>query len=404
MNKMLKKCVALVAAMSMVMAPCTVFASGTTPITDPDKAEIGGEAGVEYYPNKVKVVTLPTNTMLSNPFTIDPQGALSITADDGAVVTGSEGAIVPQSIVSIKNASSYAVNVKADLYLTKDLDTGDASSVTLVTASTNLANSTNNEIYLNAYCTADITDADLTTLNAANKDYQLITNSKFTTPINITANGKANAMELSFKLKEATYKLTQESGTKGWHLDSSVSDNYSQVAFCIGGNVAQKADWSKYGTGDGKEKIAVKAIFTFEDCATPTNKVEVTSASATAPGFLSNTTVYGSTVAAGTKEATVETNYVIDNDTETDLTLPIDFGKGGKKVTVTSVNITQGSDNVQLVKGVDYDVTSTGITLKDSSDALWCFEWPETSTVWVGCADADGVETWLSITFTTAEN
>lgn len=402
MNKFFKKTLALTTAMTMVMTPCAVFASEVT--ADPDKVEAGGNAGVEYYENNIKKVTLPTATSLNSPFIIDPQGVLSITANDGTgkPVAAAVGTIVPKSLVKIKNESSFPVNITADIYVTKDLTTGEASSVSLVANDTGLATSTANELLLNVYSTGSITDTALTTLEGKTMDHTFTADAAFTTPpIVISANGKTNAMELSFLLKESTYILTKKDGVIGWVTDSAATDNYSQVAFCIGGKVAQKADWSAYGSGDGQENIAVKAVFTLEKSnATVTDKVTTTSAAAAAATFLSDSSY---TEVSDDKTTATLADYTIA-DTENDLSIPIDFGKGGKKVTVSAVYIIQaGGTAAALVEGTDYEVTSAGITLKESSETLWCFEWPAECSVSIGCADVEGTETWLTVNFATVE-
>ena len=405
-NRMFAKSIAVMTVAAMTISPLTVFAAGASTPGYGDNVEIGGDGDLEYYENEVLSVTLPTSTVWDTPFVIDPQGALSITADDGAVVEAAKGAVVPQGIASIKNVSSSPVNVVASLYVAKNAE-GEASSVTLVenSAATGLATSSDNKMNLQLLSTAKIKDADLTTLTSATKDHTLLANAKLTDKKDIMANGKENAMEVSFLLKGATYKLTQESGKKGWYLDSSVTDNYSQVAFCVGGKVAQKADWSAF-TGDEAEKISLKAVFTLEKVADPdsvTADVTITASAATDPTYLVDTTVYDS-ASAGTTSATVTADYTVN--TGADLELPIDLGKGGKKVTVGDVYATMGGGAaVLLEEGTDYEVTSTGITLKGDSEALWVFKWAsEGNVIGIGCSDAEGNSAaWLNITFDSAE-
>lgn len=416
MNKMFKKGVAAVATATMLMSSITVFAADATPAPGGsfgDKVEVGGDGSLEYYENDIVSVTLPTSSVWDTPFAIDPQGALSITADDGAVVDAAKGAVIPKGIASIKNVSSEPVNVAADLYVTKNSD-GDPSSVEFVANSdaAGLATSTDNKINLQLLATDKIKDADLTALTSATKDHTLAANAKFVTKKDIMANGKENAMEISFLLKGATYKLTQQSGKKGWYLDSSVSDNYSQVAFCVGGTVAQKADWSDF-VGDDGEKVSLKAVFTLEKVANPssvTADVTITTANATAPTYMKDGADGSSPVydafATGTTEftsATLTADYTANSGA--DLVLPIDFGKGGKKVAVSDVYATMGGQTVTLTKGTDYEVTSTGITLKGDSEALWVFKWAsEGNSIGIDCVDGKGTAAaWLTISFDSVE-
>lgn len=405
-NRMFTKSIAVMTVAAMVMSPLTVYATDTTSDSSyGDKVEIGGDSDLEYYENNILSVTLPTSSVWDTPFAIDPQGALSIIADDGAVVDAAKGTVVPKGIASIKNTSPCPVNVVANMYIAKNA-AGEASSVTLVenSAATGLATSTDKKMNLQLLATAKIKDADLTALQGATKDHTLLANAKLTEKKDITANGKENAMEVTFLLKGATYKLTQDGGKKGWYLDSSVTDNYSQVAFCVGGTVAQKADWSAF-TGDDAEKISLKAVFTLEKVADPdsvTADVTITAAAATDPTYLKDGAAYDNSATAD-KTATVTTDYTVESGA--DLVLPIDFGKGGKKITVGNVFATMGGSSVTLEKGKDYEVTSTGITLKGDSEALWVFKWAnEGNVIGIDCVDAAGTSVaWLEITFDSAE-
>ena len=64
-----------------------------------------------------------------------------------------------------------------------------------------------------------------------------------------------------------------------------------------------------------------------------------------------------------------------------------------------------GGAAVLLEEGTDYEVTSTGITLKGDSEALWVFKWAsEGNVIGIGCSDAEGNSAaWLNITFDSAE-
>lgn len=407
MNKMFKKGLVLATAATMVISPMSVFAAEKGG-TFGDNVEVGGDADLEYYDNTIISVTLPTSSIWDTPFAIDPQGALSITADDGKVVDGAKGTVVPKGIATIKNVSSVPVNVVAALWVQKN-DDGEASSAELIASSgaDGLAASAKNELSLQLLATEQITDADFGTLNSAAKDYNLLSNAKFATKKDITANGKADAMEISFQLKQATYILTMKDGKKGWYVDSTVSDNYSQVAFCVGGKVAQAADWSAY-TGEGAEKIALKAVFTLEQLDTTlSDSVTIATTAAAAPTYFkeSEGTTYDTTSETVNIAAKLTADYTVNSGA--DLVLPIDFGKGGKKVSVKTEDglwADMGGKTEQLVEGTDFEITSSGITLKGDSKTLWVFKWAcEKTSLGFNCVDNSGNTTWVSVEFATVE-
>lgn len=358
---------------------------------------------VQYSDQEVTSITLPTDEAFNTPFIIDPQGSLSIIKDGDTVKEEAKGTIVPQTIASIKNVSSYPVDVMMDLYVTKDLETGDSSSVLLDDNNEGLDSSTENKLFLNIYATGNITDDELSVLRSYRRDYELIKKNEFIHTINIDANGRNNAMEISFLLKEANYKIDGNEMESAWDLDETISDNYSQVAFCIGGEVSEKADWGHY-TGRNGEAIAIKAIFTIRKSShTVSDKVTINAFDATAPEYFNNTSIYDNIVLDSDRIDAVLSSELDLNQWE-NFEIPVDFGKGSRRVNVTNVCITKDDEKLFLQEGVDYDVAYTGLILKVSSPILQDLKYSSKYVLSFVCGDAFGNEKQLNVSFYTKNN
>lgn len=389
----------IVIVIALVIFPTAVLASANGEAEYVQYVATGGNTSNKDYENEVMNVILPTTDIFNTPFMVDPQGVLSLTEEGGTVNPKAAGAVVPNVIASVKNSSDFPVNVIMDIYITKNLETGEASSVKLVDSSTGLEASKNNELYLNVYATDHITDENLIKLKSYNADYELINRKEFVNVINILANGKQEAMEISFLLK---------GNDSGLYENGGISDDYSQVAFCVGGNVSQAANWNKY-IGDTGEKIAMRAVFSLEKSSKDIeDKVEITAFQSREPEYLNNISIYGmatasNATASNAADSALTTEYII-SESENDLIFPIDFGRGGKRVTVADVYIIQGNDaKVSLTEGIDYDVTSLGINLKDSSETLWCLDEAASGILSFRCINIEGKEKYLNVAFKTVE-
>jgi hypothetical protein len=393
----------------MVVSPLTAFASEETTPDDGTSHEVGetfevdGDATVRYYPKDVKVVTLPTSAALEGAFTIDPQGALSITKQGDVASDEAVGAAVMSKISVIKNQSSFPIDVDMLLYVSNGDDDGTASTVNLVDTAPS-EDDINNDLFLNLYHTGNdnFINSNLKTLNAATKDYTLIDNEAFgENIINIQANGKANAMEIDFQLKQAEYALTQtdeDADSIAWTLKSDPADNYSQVAFGFGGNVAQNADWSAYGSNEGQEPISMSAVFTLTKIDTdPADSVTIDYEYAEAPTYFDNNgDVTDITTTNDGISASLDAGAIASEAAPQDLDIAIDLGKGGQKVTVTEVWL----GKTELTMGTDYEVTSTGITLKPTeADWILLYATDEPEDLGIGLSN----EVWIDLYITTSD-
>lgn len=352
-------------------------------------------------PDDVINITLPTSESFSNPFTIDPQGVLSIREDGDVCIPEAMGSVVPNTILSVRNASSFAVSVIIDAYVTENLGTGEPAPVKLRTDSEGLSETPNNELFLNMYSTNNITDEELAELRNSTKDYTLKDNAKFVNHVNIASNGREEAMEICFHLKEASYQTVVTENGNILVADDCVVDNYSQIAFCIGGMASQKSNWGRFAKTT-KEKVALKLVFSIMKYdGNMSDKVEVDSYIATEPTYFSDANIYNFAEASNNRNVELLVPYLID-ETLDDFKLPIDFGKGAKRTQIVDVYIIQGEDEEKkLTAGVDYDITMSGIILKACSDTLWGMRRPALCTLVMDGREADSEEVRLEVTFST---
>ena len=352
-------------------------------------------------PDDVISVTLPTSGSFYTPFTIDPQGALCIQEDGDEFIPEAIGAVVPNAILSVRNTSSVAVSVIVDAYVTKNLDTGEPASVKLRTDPEGLDQTKNNELFLNMYATGNITDAELDELRSSKRDYTLKDDARFVHHVNIASNGRAQAMEICFHLKEASYQMAIADNKNILILDEYVSDNYSQAAFCVGGMASQKSNWGRFLKSE-EEKIALQLVFSIvkydEDMS---DKVEIDSCTAVEPTYFSDGVVYNLEESSDNRNVEMRHPYLID-ETLSDLKLPVDLGKGAKRIQITDVSIIQGEEHeMKLSAGVDYDMTVSGITLKASADNLWSMRSPAVCVLALEGRSADGENVRLEAAFST---
>lgn len=352
-------------------------------------------------PDDVISVTLPTSEIFYTPFTIDPQGALCIQKDGDEFVPEAMGAVVPNAILSVRNTSSFAVSVIVDAYVTKNLDTGEPAPVKLKTNPEGLEETKNNELFLNMYATGNITDEVLSELRNSKRDYTLKDDSRFVNHVNIASNGREEAMEICFHLKEASYQMAIANNRNILVLDEYIPDNYSQAAFCVGGMASQKSNWGRFLKAE-EEKIALQLVFSIVKYdGYMSDKVEIDYSLAEEPKFFSDWTVYNLEGSSDNRNVEMRYPYPLDG-TMADLKFPLDLGKGAKRIQITDVSIIQEEEHeIKLIAGVDYDMTASGITLKASSDTLWSMRRPAVCVLTLEGRNTNGEEVRLEIVFST---